>query len=123
MFDQMKNLKQLASMLGNPQQLREQFEQVQAELARRSVEADAGAGAVRVTVNGRMQVQRVEFDQPMLVALVGEGDDADREMLEQLIVSATNAALEKAQEMVREELGKMTGGMNLPGLEGMMGGS
>lgn len=122
MFDQMKNLKQLASMLGNPQQLREQFEQIQAELGRRQVEADAGAGAVRVTVNGRMQVQRIEFDQPMLKALVGEGEDADREMLEQLIVSATNAALEKAQAMVREELGRITGGMNLPGMEGMLGG-
>ena len=122
MFDQMKNLKQLASMLGNPQQLREQFEQIQAELARRQVEADAGAGAVRVTVNGLMQVQRIEFDQPMLKALVGEGEDADREMLEQLIVSATNAALEKAQAMVREELGRITGGMNLPGMEGMLGG-
>ncbi|MEX0885737.1 MAG: YbaB/EbfC family nucleoid-associated protein [Phycisphaeraceae bacterium] len=122
MFDQMKNLKQLAGMLGNPEQLRERMEQMQAEMARLTVEAEAGAGAVRVTVNGRFQLERIEFDQPMLTALVGEGEQADREMVEELILAAVNAGMEKAQAMVREEVGKMTGGMNLPGMEGLMGG-
>jgi hypothetical protein len=123
MFDQLKNLKGLASMLGNASELREKFERIQQELAGKTVEADAGAGAVRVTVNGRLQVLRVELDPAMVPSLAGQGADADREMIEELIASATNAALERAQAMIREELGKATGGLNLPGLDGMMGGA
>ena len=121
MFDQLKNMKNLAGMLGNAQELKAKFEQVQAELAQKTVEADAGAGAVRVTVNGKLEVLRVQFDQPLLAALVGEGVDADREMVEELIVAATNAALAKAQQLVREEISKASG-MNIPGLESLLGG-
>ena len=121
MFDQLKNMKQLAEMLGNPQEIRQKMERLQEELAQRTVEADAGAGAVRVTANGKFEITRIELDPHMLGALAGEGAETDREMVEELIRSATNSALEKAQQMAREELGKATGGMNLPGLENLMG--
>ncbi|HEX7010387.1 MAG TPA: YbaB/EbfC family nucleoid-associated protein [Phycisphaeraceae bacterium] len=122
MLDQFKNLKNLAGMFGNAKELREKFEQLQAELAQRTVEADAGAGAVRVTANGKLQIVRVELDRPLIISLAGEGSQADQEMIEELIASAANAALEKAQEMVRTEYARLVGGMGLPGLEGLMGG-
>jgi len=122
MFDQMKNIKDLMGQLGNPQELREKFDQIQQELARKTVEAEAGAGAVRVTVNGKFEVQNVELDPHMIGALAGEGDETDKEMIEELITSATNAALTKAQQMVREEMSKLTGGLNVPGIENMLGG-
>ncbi|MFP4145000.1 MAG: YbaB/EbfC family nucleoid-associated protein [Phycisphaeraceae bacterium] len=121
MFDQMKNLRNLAGMFGNMDEIREKMAQIQAELAEKSVEADAGAGAVRVTVNGKMEVVRVELDQPMIASLSAGGDETDKQMIEELIVSATNAALEKAQEMVREEMSKASG-LNLPGMENLFGG-
>ena len=121
MFDQMKNLKALAGMMGNADQIKARFEQMQRDLEHKTVSADAGAGAVRVTINGKLHVERVELDPSMTAALVGEGADADREMIEELIASATNAALLKAQEMVKEELASATGGLNLPGMDGLLG--
>jgi len=122
MFDQMKNLKSLAGMLGNAGEMREKMQRMQAELGRLTAEADAGAGAVRVVVNGKMQVLSVELDRAMIVALAGEGSDADKQMVEELIVSATNEAFSRVQELARQEMIKLTGGMDLPGLEGLIGG-
>ena len=122
MFDQLKNLKQLAGLMGNAGELREKMEKFQAELERLTTEADAGAGAVRVTVNGKLQVLSVSLDPTMISALTGEGTEADRAMIEELIVSATNEAMRRVQELVKQEMSKQMGGMDLPGLEGMMGG-
>ena len=122
MFDQLKNLKSLAGLMGNAGELREKMEQMQAELASLTAEADAGAGAVRVVVNGKMQVISVTLDPAMITSLAGEGGEADKLMIEELIVSATNEALNRAQELVRQEMTKLTGGMDLPALDGLMGG-
>lgn len=122
MFDQLKNLKDLAAMLGNTSELREKAERMRAELANKTVTADAGAGAVRATVNGKMQIVRIELDQPMLQTLAGAGDQMDRQMVEELIAAAVNEALQRAQQLVQEELSKLTGGMNLPGMDQLLGG-
>lgn len=122
MFDQMKNLKQLAGLMGNAGELKAKFEAMQVELERKTVEADAGAGAVRVTVNGQLRVVAVHLDPAMTTALVGEGADADKGMVEELIVSATNAAMAKAQLMIKDEMASITGGLNLPGMDQLMGG-
>jgi nucleoid-associated protein EbfC len=122
MFDQMKNIKNLAGMLGNAGEMREKMQQMQEELGRMTAQADAGAGAVRVVVNGKMQVLKIELDRAMIVSLAGEGSDADKQMIEELIVSATNEAFNRVQELARQEMTKLTGGMDLPGLEGLMGG-
>ena len=127
MFEGMKNLKNLASLMGNPgqvQELREKFEKLREELGRRTTEADAGAGAVRVVANGNMEIVRVQLDPVMVRSLAGDPADeqagADRELIEELIVSATNEALRKAQEMVRDEMGKLSGGLDIPGMGGPM---
>ena len=120
MFDQ---LKQMGALLGQAKDLKARFEQVQQELARRTVEGDAGAGAVRVTMNGKLDVLRVTLDQPMITALAGSGDEADREIIEELIAAAANSALEKAKALIQEEMRKATGGLNLPGMDGLLGSS
>lgn len=122
MFDQLKNLKDLAGLMGNAGQIKEKFEAMQEQLAGKTVEAEAGAGAVRVTVNGKLQVTAVKLDPSMTAALVGEGDQADLGLIEELVVSATNAALAKAQHMIKDEMAELTGGMNLPGMDQLMGG-
>jgi len=118
MFDQMKNLKQLASMLGNADQIKERMEQVQAELAKKTVDADAGAGAVRVTVNGKFEVVKFTLDPSMLAALTDETADAadNQALLEDLIAAAVNEAMRRAQEMVKQEMMSLAPGLNLPGL-------
>lgn len=114
MFDQMKQMKQLMGMLGNLGDMKEKAEQIQQELARRTVEAEAGAGAVRVVMSGTFAVREVRIDPTMVSVLAGEGTDEDRQMIEELLVAAYNAALEKAQALAREQMSQLTGGLNLP---------
>lgn len=121
MMDQLKNLKSLSALMGNREELKAKFEQLQAELARKTAEGDAGAGAVRVTINGKMEVQRVELDPAMIATLVAGSGDEDKAMIEELIAAAVNDAMSKAQQMVKDEMAQMAGGMNLPGLEGLLG--
>ncbi len=116
MFDQIKNM---ASVLGQAKQIKEKMQQLQAELGQKTVEADAGAGAVRVVVNGNLEVVAVRLDRPLLATLAGEGDETDQQMVEDLIAGATNAALVKAKELVQQEMARLTGGLNIPGLTGM----
>lgn len=116
MFDQLKNMKDLASLMGNLGGLKEKMEQAQAELATKTVEGESGAGAVRVTMNGKFEVVDIAVDPVMISTLAGVGSDADRQMVEELIASAMNAAVIKVQELLKDTLGEATGGLNLPGL-------
>lgn len=118
-FDQFKNLKDLAGMLGNMGDMgdmKARMEQAQEELARKHVTGEAGAGAVRVTLNGKLEVQQIKIDPAMLGSLTGQGSDTDHEMVEQLLAAAFNDASAKAQELMKESLGDITGGLNLPGM-------
>lgn len=115
------NFKNLASLMGQANELKEKFEHLQAELAQMTVEADAGAGAVRVVANGKLEIVSVRFDASLLATLAGEGQEADQQMIEELIAAATNAALARAKELVQQQTSKITGGLNIPGLEKLMG--
>ncbi|MEM9111135.1 MAG: YbaB/EbfC family nucleoid-associated protein [Planctomycetota bacterium] len=116
MFDQLKNLKELAGLMGNLGDIKEKVEQAQADLAAKTVQAESGAGAVRVTMNGKFEVVQVEVDPAMITTLAGAGTDADRQMVEELIASAMNAAVSKVQDLLKDTIGEATGGLNLPGL-------
>ena len=87
-----------------------------------TVEAEAGAGAVRVVANGKLEITSIRFDGPLLASLVGVGNDADQQMIEDLTTAAANAALTKAKQMVQQEASRLTGGLNIPGLDKMLGG-
>lgn len=101
------NLGQFAKIMGQLPRLKEEAERMQQRLDQVIVEGDAGAGMVKVRVNGRMLVLGCAIS-PEAMAL------NDREMLEDLITAATNQALEKARHALGEETSKLMGGMGLP---------
>jgi DNA-binding YbaB/EbfC family protein len=100
MADFMKILQQAQEMQGR-------FQKIQDELARITVSGSAGGGMVTVEANGQGAVQRIKID-PSVV------NPDDVEMLEDLVLVAVTEAQKKAQAQAQEELGKLTGGMNLP---------
>ncbi len=89
------------------QQMQGKLEQLQQDLARRTVSASAGAGMVTVECDGKGQLRRVKIDPSMFTA-------GDVEMIEDLIVVAAAEAQKKAAEAAQEEMGKLTGGIDLP---------
>jgi hypothetical protein len=97
------------NMMKQVQKMQKQMEKMQSELEEREVEASAGGGAVSIKVNGKKEILEVNI-QPEVV------DPDDIEMLQDLILAATNEALRKAEEMMANEMGKITGGLNLPGM-------
>ena len=96
------------------QQMQQNMARVQEELARKQVTGSAGGGMVTVTANGKSEILSIVIERAIIV-----GKEAD--MLQDLIVAATNDALRKAREMGKAEMGKLTGGLNLPGLSNMFG--
>lgn len=99
----------MAKMMKQVQKMQSDMLKLQEELAHRTVESTAGGGVVKAVVNGRQEVVSLEI-KPEAV------DPEDVEMLQDMVLAAVNDALKKAQEMVSSEMGKLTGGMNLPGL-------
>jgi hypothetical protein len=82
---------------------------LQEDLADKTVESSSGGGMVTVVANGRQQIVSIKIEDEVV-------DPQDVEMLQDLILAAVNDALAKAQEMVSSEMGKLTGGLNIPGL-------
>lgn len=101
------NFGQLASLMMNPARLQEEAERMRERLEQIVTEGDAGAGMVKVRINGRMVVLSCTLSAEALAL-------NDREMLEDLIKAATNQALDKARQLVAEETTKLMGGMGLP---------
>ena len=97
------------NMMKQVQKMQKQMEEVQGQLEEKEVEASAGGGAITVKVNGKKQILDIVI-KPEVV------DPEDVEMLQDLILAASNEALRKAEEMMSGEMGKITGGMNIPGL-------
>jgi len=106
----------IAGLLKQARQMQEKMKSLQEELARRTFEADAGAGAVTVRVNGRNEVLSVKLQASAV-------SPQDTESLEELIKSATNAAQRKAQEAIQAEMSQLSAGLNLPGLANLLGGA
>lgn len=110
MFGSLGNFTNLLKQAG---QMRENMTRLQEELAGRTFEGDAGAGMVRAVVNGRSELVDIKIEPAAL---------GDVERLEELIKGAISTASRRAQEGVKSELAKLTGGLNIPGLEEMLGG-
>lgn len=99
-------MKALGSLLKQAQKMQEEMQQVQARLAQEEVTGEAGGGLVKVTLNGQYQAKRVEIDPSLL--------SEDKEMLEDLIAAAINAASQRIAEKAQESLAALTAGMPLP---------
>jgi len=96
-------------MMKQVQKLQAEMAKLQEELGERTTEATAGGGAVRVVANGRQEVVALVI-KPEAV------DPEDVEMLQDLVVAAVNEALRQSREMVAREMGRLTGGLGIPGL-------
>ncbi len=103
----------IAGMMKQAKEMQGRMKEMQDQLAAARFDAETGAGAVKATVTGKLELVDLKIDP---------ASAGDIEMLEDLIKSAVCAAQAKAAEGVKAEMQKMTGGMNVPGLEGMMGG-
>jgi DNA-binding YbaB/EbfC family protein len=99
----------LQEMMRQAQRMKAKLEKVQAEVGQRTVEGSAGGGMVVVTANGKSQIVGVKIDKQVVSA-----DDV--EMLQDMVLSATNQAIERAQEMMNAEVSKVTGGAGVPGM-------
>ena len=102
----MGNIQQL---MQQAQRMQQQMAQKQAELAEKTVTAQSGGGMVTATVNGAHELLELSIDPDVI-------DPEDKEMLEDMVVAAVNQAMQQAEEMAQQELGKLTGGMNISGL-------
>jgi len=102
-------MKGMGKMMKQAQQLQSKMLKLQEEMAEKTVETTSGGGMVKVVTNGRQQVLSVQIEKEVV-------DPDDVEMLQDLILAAINDALIKSQEMASEEMSKLTGGLNIPGL-------
>ena len=102
-------MKGMGNMMKQAQQLQAKMMKMQEELAERTVESSVGGGMVKVVANGRQQIVSIQIDPEVI-------DPEDPDMLQDLILSAINDALAQSQQMVSSEMGKLTGGFNIPGL-------
>jgi len=99
----------MGNLFKQAQEIQARLAQVQEDLARRTVEASAGGGMVRVVVNGQLVFSSIKVDPAVI-------NPEERDMLEDLILAAVNEGLRQAREMVSEEMSKITGGIKIPGL-------
>ncbi len=102
-------MKNMGGMMKQAQKLQKKMMKLQEELAERTVETTAGGGMVKVVANGKQQLVSIDIEKEVV-------DPEDVEMLQDLVLAAVNDALTKSQEMVSSEMGKLTGGMNIPGM-------
>jgi DNA-binding YbaB/EbfC family protein len=102
-------VKNFGNLMKEAQKLQEKMLQMQEQIAEKKVDATAGGGMVTVEVNGKQEIVSIKIDPEVI-----NKDDA--QMLEDLVLAACNEALRKSRELMQQELGKLTGGMKIPGL-------
>ena len=90
------------------QKLQKKMLQTQQEMATKTIEASSGGGMVKVVANGAQKIESIVLEKEVV-------NPDDIEMLQDLVLAAVNDALAKSQEMVSSEMGKLTGGLNIPG--------
>ena len=96
------------NMMKQVQKMQQDMAKLQSELEEREVEATAGGGAVKVVATGKKTILSIKIDPEVI-------DEDDIEMLDDLVLAAVNEAIVIAEDMVNTEMGKIPGGMNIPG--------
>ena len=99
----------IGNMMKQVQKMQKQMEDMQGQLEESEVEASAGGGAVSCKLSGKKEVLEIKIDEDVV-------DPEDVEMLEDLVMAAVNEAMRKVDEIMKKEMKKATGGMNIPGL-------
>ena len=99
----------MGALMRQAQKMQADVAKAQEEVARMTCEGQAGGGMVTVTVNGTYDLQKIKIEKAVV-------DPTDVGMLEDLVMSAVNAANARMRELTKERMGKVMGGMNIPGL-------
>ncbi|MBW2004168.1 MAG: YbaB/EbfC family nucleoid-associated protein [Deltaproteobacteria bacterium] len=99
----------MGNLLKKAQQLQEKMAKLQEELSEKTVETSAGGGMVTVIATGKQEIASIKIDPEVV-------NQEDIEMLEDLVLAAVNDALFQAKQMASDEMTKLTGGVNIPGL-------
>jgi len=105
----LKGMPNMGNLLKKAQQLQEKMAKLQEELSEKTVETSAGGGMVTVIATGKQEIASIKIDPEVV-------NQEDIEMLEDLVLAAVNDALFQAKQMLNEEMTKLTGGVNIPGL-------
>lgn len=104
----------IGDLMRQAKKMQQEMAKIQEETKKKTVEASAGGGMVSVTANGGMEIVSIKIEREVV-------NPDDIEMLQDLIIAAANEALRRAQQMVNEEMSKVTGGLNLPGVGNLFG--
>jgi DNA-binding YbaB/EbfC family protein len=99
----------LGNIMKQAQELQERLTRVQEEAAAKTVDASAGGGMVTAVINGRLQIVALRIEPEVMKS-------GDAEMLQDLVIAAVNQGIRAAQDMMAEEMKKVTGGLQIPGL-------
>lgn len=103
------DIKDLSGLFQQAKEMHDNMAKLQSEAAAIEVEGQSGGGLVRVKANGAMDLLRIDIDPSLM-------SSGDKEMLEDLICAAVNDALRKSRQTLEEEMRKLTGGLNIPGM-------
>ena len=99
----------IGKLMKQAARMQQQMEQIQSELAKRTIDATSGGGAVKVTARCDGTIAAIKIDPQAI-------NPADAQLLEDLIMTAANQALSQAKDVYNTEMGKVTAGLNLPGM-------
>jgi len=104
--------KMLGDLMRQAQKLQEEMQKTQEEAKKKTAEATAGGGMITVVASGAGELVSIKIERDVV-------NPEDVEMLQDLILAAANEAIRRAQEMVNDEMSKITGGLQLPGMGGL----
>jgi DNA-binding YbaB/EbfC family protein len=97
----------MGNLMKQAQKMQEDMQKAQAEVANMEVEGQAGGGMVKVVMNGRHEIRKVELDDSLM--------QDDKEMIEDLLAAAVNDAVRRVEQQTQEKMAGVTAGLNLPG--------
>lgn len=99
----------LGDLMKQAQQLQTKLSRIQEEAGNKTIDASAGGNMITAVMNGRLELMTLRIDPSVM-------ENGDVEMLQDLVIAAVNEAIRKAQKMMAEEMGKVAGGLKIPGL-------
>jgi DNA-binding YbaB/EbfC family protein len=106
-----KPFESVTNLLDQAREMQAKLAEIQQRAAERTVESTAGGGMVTAVVNGRLELVSLRIERQVVEA-------GDAEMLQDLIIAAVNQGIRQAQQLMAEEMSKLTGGIKIPGLTG-----